>query len=623
VVPLFKTVLIANRGEISCRISRTAQRMGIRSVAVYSDADSGALHTRVADEAVRIGPPSARESYLDLEALLGAARATGAEAIHPGYGFLSQSAEFAQACADAGIRFVGPSPQAIRLMGVKDQAKDLMRRAGVPVVPGYLGESQEDATLTREAARVGFPLLVKAIAGGGGKGMRVVATPAELPAALAAARGEAERAFGDGRIMLERYVRRARHVEVQVIADSHGNTLHLLERDCSLQRRYQKIIEEAPAPGLSPALRRRLHEAAVAAARAVGYENAGTVEFVLAADEFFFLEMNTRLQVEHPVTEAILGLDLVELQLRIAAGEPLPISQTQVQPRGHAFEARIYAEDPRRSFLPAGGRAHALSWPRDARIDAALEAGDRVVVDYDALLAKLIVHAADRPSALSALERALRASRVEGVTTNLAALVALAADPQVAAADVYTRLIDERGDELLPSQSGQAERAARLAASALLAAQESAPEASPWDRTDGWSAQGGAVPLVRLQAPDGRDFVLHGASSEADADATSVERDRVTVWLDGERHMFHRVSGDSDCGGSGAQGVVRAPMPGLILAVNVKDGEAVSRGQALVVMEAMKMEHTLAASADGRVTELRIRKGDRVRDGDQLLRLEA
>jgi 3-methylcrotonyl-CoA carboxylase alpha subunit len=619
---LFKTLLIANRGEISCRVSRTAQRMGIRSIAVYSDADAGALHTRVADEAVRIGPPSAKESYLNIEALLAAARATGAEAIHPGYGFLSQSAEFAQACADAGIRFVGPSPRAIRLMGVKDQAKDLMRRAGVPVVPGYLGESQDEATLTREAARVGFPLLVKAIAGGGGKGMRVVAAPAELPAALAAARGEAERAFGDGRVMLERYVQRARHVEVQVIADSHGNTLHLLERDCSLQRRYQKIIEEAPAPGLSSELRQRLHGAAVAAARAVSYENAGTIEFVLAGDEFFFLEMNTRLQVEHPVTEAILGLDLVELQLRVAAGEPLPIPQVQVRPQGHAFEARVYAEDPRRSFLPTGGRARALSWPRGARVDAALEAGDRVVVDYDALLAKLIVHAADRSSALAALEHALRGSRVEGVRTNLAALVALAADPQVAAADVYTRLIDERGDKLLPDLSEQTGRAARLAAAALLAERESGASPSPWGRADGWTVQGGTGPLVRLQSESGTDFVLRGESAAAEADSTSVEGDRVTAWLDGERHVFHRVSGDASSSAGGAQGVVRAPMPGLILAVNVEDGEAVSRGQALVVMEAMKMEHTLAAGAAGKVTELRIRKGDRVRDGDQLLRLE-
>jgi len=609
---LFKTLLIANRGEIACRVARTAQRMGIRAIAVYSDADVGALHTRAADGAIHIGPANARDSYLNIEALLSAARQAGAEAIHPGYGFLSQSAEFVEACANAGVRFVGPSANAMRLMGVKDQSKSLMQKAGVPVVPGYLGERQDEATLIREAKRVGFPLLVKAVAGGGGKGMRVVPAAADLPVALAAARGEAERAFGNGRVMLERYIERARHVEVQVIADSQGNTLHLLERDCSLQRRYQKIIEEAPAPDLAAAVRARLHEAAVAAARAVQYENAGTVEFVVDGEEFFFLEMNTRLQVEHPITEAVLGLDLVELQLRVAAGEPLQIKQADIQARGHAFEARVYAEDPRRSFLPTGGRVRKLSWPAGVRIDAAVEQGDRIVTDYDALLAKLIVHGPDRDCALTQLQRALSACRIEGVTTNLAALIALASDPEVEAGRVFTRLIDERGDKLLSDVAIQSDKAAALAAAALLG-EESLSPASPWDCKS-------AAP-VRLQRADGDSIVVHATPGSVEHSAVQIETDRVTVWLDGEPHVFARVSGSSSAEAKTGHGTVRAPMPGVVLAVHVKEGEAVSRGQPLVVMEAMKMEHTLTASGAGTISEVRVGKGDRVRDGDPLLTL--
>jgi len=610
---MFTTLLIANRGEIACRIARTAQRLGIRAVAVYSDADAGALHTRVADAAVRIGPASARDSYLNIEALLRAARDSGAQAIHPGYGFLSQSPEFAEACEKAGVRFVGPSAQAIRLMGVKDQSKSLMHKARVPVVPGYLGESQDPAALAREADRVGYPLLVKAVAGGGGKGMRVVRSAAEFAGALAAAKGEAERAFGDGRVMLERYIEHARHVEVQVIADGHGNTLHLLERDCSLQRRYQKIIEEAPAPGLSAALRKRLHEAAVAAARAVQYRNAGTVEFVVDGEDFFFLEMNTRLQVEHPITEAILGLDLVELQLRVAAGEALSLKQDDIKASGHAFEARIYAEDPRRNFLPTGGRVRELTWPAGVRVDTAVAAGDRIVTDYDALMAKLIVHAADRDAALVALRQALLGTRIDGVTTNLAALVALAQDRQVSAGQVFTRLIDERGERLLPDATAQSARAGELAAAALLS-QNLAPR-SPWDVRQ-------AAP-VRLQRADGESLVLTVTPGAPADHRVQIETDRVTVWLDGEPHRFDRVSGSADARAQGSAGAVRAPMPGVVLAVHVKDGEPVERGQPLIVMEAMKMEHTLTASGAGTVTELRVGKGDRVRDGDALLTLKS
>jgi 3-methylcrotonyl-CoA carboxylase alpha subunit len=640
-----KTLLIANRGEIACRIARTARRMGIRSVAVYSDADADALHTRMADVAVRIGPASAKESYLNIEALVRAAREQGAEAVHPGYGFLAQSAEFAEACAAAGLIFVGPSPQATRLMGVKDQSKSLMQRAGVPIVPGYLGEQQDEATLLREAQRIGFPLLIKAVAGGGGKGMRVVRTPAEFSAALASARGEAERAFGDDRVMLERYIEHARHVEVQVIADRHGNCLHLFERDCSLQRRYQKIIEEAPAPGLSPQLRSRLHAAAVAAARAVNYENAGTIEFVVGGEEFYFLEMNTRLQVEHPVTELILGIDLVEWQLRVARGEALPAQDT-LRPTGHAFEARIYAEDPRRSFLPTGGRLRELVWPAGVRVDAGVEAGDRVDTDYDALLAKLIVGGSDRADALANFQRALRECRIEGVTTNLAALIALAQDPEVSAGRAYTKLIDERGDTLLPELSEQRERALVLAAASVLL---SAPAVarSPWERVDGWRLQGRSPATVRLADAEGaavlrctreegrwqfqlndRTHVLdrvRAGSAQLDGEPVEwharVEEDRVAVWFDGEWHRFDRISSRADLTAQVGDGTVRAPMPGVVLAVRVREGEKVARGHALVIMEAMKMEHTLVASGAGVVSDLRVQAGARVREGDALLKV--
>jgi 3-methylcrotonyl-CoA carboxylase alpha subunit len=658
---MFKTLLIANRGEIACRITRTAQRLGMRVIAVYSDADAGALHTRLADAAIRIGPAAARESYLNIAALLLAARDNGAEAVHPGYGFLAESAEFAQRCAAAGIVFVGPSAEAIRLMGLKDQAKTLMQRAGVPVVPGYFGAEQDERRLTLEAQAVGFPLLIKAVAGGGGKGMRIVRDPTQLAAALSSARGEAERAFGDGRVMLERFIERARHVEVQIIADRHGSCLHLLERDCSLQRRHQKVIEEAPAPALAAALRTRLHSYAVAGARAVGYENAGTMEFVVAGEECFFLEMNTRLQVEHPVTEMILGIDLVEWQLRIAAGEALPFGQENVRARGHAFEARLYAEDPRRGFLPTSGTLQELTWPQagaHVRIDAAVVAGDRVETHYDALLAKLIVVGPDREAALCELKRALAACRIDGVTTNLAALLALASDAEVHSARVFTRLIDERGAALLPDAAMQSRRALPLAALSLVGGANAA-SASPWCCGDAWALNGAGVALVRLQAAAaeacvvslrrraGRwqiddaaaplsvaDFaVVPRGAGRADAHAhlggtlvewsAQIEPERIAIWLDGEWHRFERVSAVADALAVTADGTVRAPMPGVILAVRVAEHDSVVRGQVLIVMEAMKMEHTLTAGAAGRVTELRVRTGDRVRDGDALLKVTA
>jgi 3-methylcrotonyl-CoA carboxylase alpha subunit len=651
---MFKTLLIANRGEIACRVARTAHRLGIRTVAVYSDADVGALHTRVATTAVRIGPASARDSYLNIEAVLRAAQETGAEAIHPGYGFLSQSAPFADACEKAGIVLVGPSASAMRAMGVKDQAKSLMQKANVPTVPGYLGEQQDPQTLAAKAREVGFPLLIKAVSGGGGKGMRIVRKPEEFAEALSSARGEAERAFGDGRVMLERYIERARHVEVQVIADRHGNTLHLFERDCSLQRRYQKVIEEAPAPDISDALRKRLHDSAVAAARAVNYENAGTVEFVVDGDECFFLEMNTRLQVEHPVTEMILGIDLVEWQLRVAAGEPLPARQNELSPKGHAFEARVYAEDPRRNFLPSGGLLRELHWPQGAvftpvaptalRIDAAVEPGDRVITDYDALLAKVIVYAADRESALNALKRALHEIRIEGATTNLAALIALANDADVQAARVFTRLIDERGDALLPALASQREHAAALAAVSLLEQMASRGVSSPWGAQDGWTLQGSGVTHLRLQEADGTTFVLKAKRTNGSWEVTTsdgrrvetqsrdgrrseytarVDADRVAIYLSGEWHRFGLVSQPTAEGLSAGKDALQAPMPGVVLAVRATDGDQVQRGQILIVLEAMKMEHALAAGGDGKVTELRVKAGDRVREGDLLLKIRA
>jgi 3-methylcrotonyl-CoA carboxylase alpha subunit len=656
---MFTTLLIANRGEIACRVTRTAQRLGMRVIAVYSDADAGALHTRLADAAIRIGPANARESYLNIPALLDAARASGAEAVHPGYGFLAESAEFAHACAAAGIVFVGPKAAAIRLMGLKDKAKEVMRGAGVPVVPGYFGIEQDEQRLAKEAQAVGFPLLIKAVAGGGGKGMRIVRDETELPAALASARGEAERAFGDGRVMLERLIERARHVEVQIIADRHGHCLHLLERDCSLQRRHQKVIEEAPAPAISAALRTHLHSYAVAGARAVGYENAGTMEFVVDHEECFFLEMNTRLQVEHPVTEMILSIDLVEWQLRIAAGEALPLTQDQVRGTGHAFEARLYAEDPRRGFLPTSGKLSELTWPAAGarvRIDAGIAPGDRVGIHYDALLAKLIVVGGDRDDALSELQRALSACRIDGVTTNLSALLALASDAQVRAGRIFTRLIDERGAALLPDIAVQARCAAVLAALSLLAAARQ-PSHSPWSCGDSWALNAAGFALVRLQADGDAAHVIRCSPREGHwqveldgspvgvedlevtrhsaalleaharvADAcvqwsAHIESERIAVWLDGEWHRFERVSAVADALAAAADGTVRAPMPGVILAVRVAERERVARGQALVVMEAMKMEHTLTAAAAGVVTELRVRAGQRVRDGDALLKV--
>jgi 3-methylcrotonyl-CoA carboxylase alpha subunit len=651
---MFRKILVANRGEIACRVMCTARRLGIATVAVYSDADAGALHVAQADEAYRIGPPPARESYLDIQAVLRAARLSGAEALHPGYGFLSENAAFAEACAEAGVVFIGPPPSAIRAMGGKSEAKALMIRAGVPVVPGYHGEDQDPALLAAEAARIGFPVLVKASAGGGGKGMRVVSGAAEFPAALAGARREALSSFGDDRVLIERYLQRPRHIEIQVFADAHGHAVSLFERDCSIQRRHQKIIEEAPAPGMQPAMRAQMGEAAVAAARAVGYVGAGTVEFIAEDGAFYFMEMNTRLQVEHPVTEMITGTDLVEWQLRVAAGEELPLAQDALKISGHAFEVRLYAEDPARGFLPSVGTLAQLRMPLsegEVRVDTGVRAGDRISADYDPMIAKLIVHGADRTEARARLRQALAGCVVSGVQTNLALLGAIAAHPDFAAGDVDTGFIGRHEAALMPPPAPPGAHAITAAALAVLErrAAQPAPQGdphSPWAEADSWRMNlpgwqdlvlGHAGARIEIGAwPEGESWRLQwGGASHAvrgrppcgvECDgvirqaAATVDGGTITVACDGAIHGFDLVDpllpAHAEAAGGGR---VMAPIPGRVASVLVAAGQDVTRGQALVVMEAMKMEITLSAPADGKIAEVRCAAGDMVDEGHELV----
>ena len=657
---MFGKLLVANRGEIACRVMRTARRLGIRTAAVFSDSDAGALHVRVADEALRIGPAPARDSYLSIDAVVAAARACGADAVHPGYGFLSENATFAEACAAAGIAFVGPPAAAIRAMGDKAASKALMEKAGVPVVPGYHGAAQDDATLAAAAARIGYPVLVKASAGGGGRGMRLVREPGALAEALASARREAASAFGDDRLLVERYVERPRHVEVQVFADGHGGCIHLFERDCTLQRRHQKVVEEAPAPGMTAARRAAMGEAAVLAARAVGYAGAGTVEFVMGRDgSFFFMEMNTRLQVEHPVTELITGLDLVEWQLRVAAGECLPLRQDQVAISGHAFEARLYAEDPRRDFLPAAGRLARLDLPDPRpwlRVDAGLEAGDAVAVDYDPMIAKLVVHGPDRPAALRRLHEALSALRIGGATTNLDFLRRVARDPAFAEAgeELDTGFIARRRDLLVPPARAAGDRELAFAALSMLQAGAGAGPADPWSTRDGWRLNAPAARLLEFTGAGEARHVVHaspaaaagtwtlalpGGEAEA-ACAPGGDARRMRILLagrvleasvtrtgsaievdDGEEVGRLAEAGGFDLGGpeEGGGGRFLAPMPGKLLAMRVCAGERVERGKVLAVLEAMKMEHSVLAPCAGVVGEVRFRSGDQVDEGAELL----
>jgi 3-methylcrotonyl-CoA carboxylase alpha subunit len=659
VTAMFSKLLIANRGEIACRVMRTARRMGIATVAIYSDADAAALHVAEADEAYRVGPPPPRASYLNVAAILDAARRSGAQAVHPGYGFLSENAEFAEACAEAGLVFVGPPPAAIRAMGGKSEAKALMERAGVPLVPGYHGAAQDAAILTAEAARIGYPVLIKASAGGGGKGMRVVTDPAHLAAEIEGAKREAASAFGDDRVLIERYLQHPRHIEIQVFADTHGNVVSLFERDCSVQRRHQKIIEEAPAPGMAPEMRRAMGEAAIAAARAVGYVGAGTVEFIVEGGDFHFMEMNTRLQVEHPVTEMITGFDLVEWQLRVAAGEALPSLAPGID--GHAFEARIYAEDPARDFLPSVGTIAHLRAPvagEGVRVDTGVRAGDRISVDYDPMIAKLIVHGADRDAALRRLRAALASYEVVGVQTNLGLLRALAAHPAFAAGEVETGFIPLHPEVLA---TGGADATLAIAAVALAVADDRAlaggnDSGSPWAAADSWRMNlpgwqtillrhGEAVLSIaaRHEADGVARLTWDGHDGPVRRIATGVGRtaiqlsdrsgdvaiirdggDRVIAVCDGINHVFDLIDPlappEAAAGGGGK---VVAPIPGRIASVLVTAGDAVTRGQKLVVLEAMKMELALSAPADGIVGAVRCAVGDMVEEGRELVVMAA
>jgi 3-methylcrotonyl-CoA carboxylase alpha subunit len=663
---LFESLLIANRGEIACRIVQTCRRLGIRTVAVYSDADRDARHVRLADEAVRLGPPPAAESYLLVERVLDAARRTRAAAVHPGYGFLSESSAFARAVREAGLIFVGPPPEAMERLGGKDSAKALLEPAGVPLVPGYHGAGQDERRLLAEAERIGYPLLIKAVAGGGGKGMRKVERGRDFGELLGACRREAKAAFGDDRVLLERLIERPRHVEVQVFADRQGSAVHLFERDCTLQRRHQKIIEEAPAPGLPGEVREALGRAATEAALAAGYENAGTVEFLLDQEgRFYFIEMNTRLQVEHPVTEAVTGLDLVEWQLRIAAGEPLPLRQEAIRCQGHAFEARLYAEDPAKGFLPSIGTLRTLRLPRGldgVRVDTGVEEGDAVTPFYDPMIAKIIAHGADRMAALDRLAAALDATHVAGVTTNLAFLRAAAASPDFRAMAIDTGWLDREGTEALAAEPPAEPGTLLLAALATVALSLARPRrgpmpgadwTSPWHRLDAWRLNqpprglvrllaGQEVHIVAVEGTGERftarfgDHVLEARCGVADG-RVWVESDgrrqsfpaaivghTLVLTLDGRRRSFTLEDGRFAARGEEEdQGLFTAPMPGKVTKLLVGPGDRVEKGQPLAVLEAMKMESRFEAPRAGIVAAVHVREGDQVEEGTVLLDLAA
>jgi 3-methylcrotonyl-CoA carboxylase alpha subunit len=652
---MFRKLLIANRGEIALRIARTARRMGILPVAVFSEADRDALHVRSAEEAHHIGPAPARESYLNAAAILEAARRSGAEAIHPGYGFLSENAGFAEACLEAGIAFIGPSPHAIRAMGSKAESKRLMVAAGVPTVPGYHGEAQDDAHLAAEAGRIGFPVLVKASAGGGGKGMRPVHDPERFLEELHGARREALAAFGDDRVLIEKYLTRPRHVEVQVMGDAHGRIVHLHTRDCSIQRRHQKVLEEAPAPALSPELRERLHQAAVNAARAVGYVNAGTVEFVVEGEDAYFLEMNTRLQVEHPVTEMVTGLDLVEWQIRVAAGEALP-EHWPPAPRGHAVEVRLYAEEPEHGFRPATGRLRKFRLaPQDGhlRLDAGVAAGDAVSAFYDPMLAKLIAWGEDRAAALRHLAEGLAGLEIEGVGNNLRFLRRLVAHEALHAAALDTGFLARHGEALLaPPQAAPAE--ALLAAALADAAQGEEPAAtSPWQALRHWRLQGPAESValwddgVRLRRVALRRHADGAVEAEVEGDAprrvalrriaaalaleeggvrcaftVTPEEGGCTIRLGGEAWRLWRRDAYAPVAGEAAsENRLSAPIPGRVVQLLVQVGDQVEAGQLLAVLEAMKTEIKLTAPRAGVVAHLGAHMGETVEEGTEIVTL--
>ncbi len=627
---MFKTLLIANRGEIACRVIRTAKRLGIRTVAVYSDADAGAQHVRMADVAVRLGPAAARDSYLNVERVLAVAHDSGADAVHPGYGFLSENTAFAQACADAGIAFVGPGIAAIESMGSKRAAKEAMARVGVPVLPGYHGERQGLDELESEAGRVGLPLIVKPSGGGGGKGMQIVTERAQLRGALEAARRLASSAFADPSLLLERYLPAPRHVEVQLLADAHGKVLHLFTRDCSVQRRHQKLIEEAPAPGIPDAVRERLHAAAVTVARTIGYTNAGTVEFLYADGEFWFMEMNTRLQVEHPVTEAITGLDLVEWQLRIAAGEPLPFEQSQLAPRGHAIEVRVCAEDPDHDFMPSSGLLHRADWPVSAagvRVDAGFAAGDVVPSDYDSLLAKVIAHGRDRAEAIDRLKAALARTHLAGVSDNAAWLHRALATEAFRAGGVTTRFLAEQA-EALRAPADPPEAVLQAAARAVLA--EPRARAAQWSHASPWEK--GDAFRVNLASPSQVTLLWQGRKHVIDVQGHAPAGDVITELRGHDVVAWHRAEKftlalldprEIVATNSAAEGELVARLPGLVVQLAVAIGDAVEAGQVVMVVEAMKMEHSIAAPQAGRVRALHFAVGERVVEGAILAEIEA
>ncbi|RWD38501.1 acetyl/propionyl/methylcrotonyl-CoA carboxylase subunit alpha [Mesorhizobium sp.] len=647
---MFAKILIANRGEIACRVIRTARKMGVRTVAVYSNADAKSLHLEMADEAVHIGSSPAGESYLRGDKIVAAALATGAEAIHPGYGFLSENPNFVDQVTAAGLVFIGPSAASIRAMGLKDAAKRLMEKAGVPVVPGYHGEAQEIVLLASKAREIGYPVLIKARAGGGGKGMRRVEHPDDFSEALSGARREAKAAFGDDRVLVEKYIDKPRHIEVQVFGDTFGNVVHLYERDCSAQRRHQKVIEEAPAPGMTPALRKAMTEAAVKAAKAINYSGAGTIEFIvdasqgLKADRFWFMEMNTRLQVEHPVTEMVTGIDLVEWQLRVASGEKLPNTQSEITLSGHAFEARIYAEDAAKGFLPATGTLHHLKFPDTApegasmRIETGVRAGDAISPFYDPMIAKLIVHGKSRQAALEALGIALSQTEIAGSTVNTAFLAALAADADFSAGDVDTGLTGRHQQALtaVPPPSSEIVAAAAFAASGAGA---QAPSNDPWSSLAGYShfhtvprrtrlryGDGEIVALVSVR-PDKRFQVALDAPYDSASPLDLRAAPRLARWP-GHVTVFSGAIGysfavpdplaraDEIAAGSDS---LRAPMPGLVKLVRAARGDAVIKGQPLLILEAMKMEHTISATHDGTIAEIAA-EGAQVTDGTVLVR---
>jgi 3-methylcrotonyl-CoA carboxylase alpha subunit len=660
---VIESLLVANRGEIACRIFRTARRLGIRTIAVFSDADVSARHVREADEAVRIGPAAPRESYLNVQKILEAARATNAQAIHPGYGFLSENAQFAQACVDAGLVFVGPPPAAIGAMGSKIVAKARMRAKGVPVLPGYEGATQDLEHLQGEARRLGMPLIIKPAAGGGGKGMRIVRDVAEIPEALAAARRLAESGFGDGSLLLERYLQAPRHVEVQIFADSHGNFVHLGDRDCSIQRRHQKLIEEAPAPALPADLRERLRAAALVVAREIGYVSAGTVEFLFDGGEFYFMEMNTRLQVEHTVTEQVTGLDLVEWQLVVAAGGRLPLEQAQIRLTGHAIEARVCAEDPERDFLPSAGDLRLLEWPSAefARVDAGFGSGDRVPESYDSLLGKVIAWAPSRTEAAGKLAGALERIYCAGVRTNERWLGRILRAPEFLEVRHSIAFLEAHGKQFADATHLEAAAERRAAVFAALAVQTAAPvpggqalaSANPWAASDGFTPnlpaivqvsvlsrgqqrviaiESGAQDQATIAVDDSRISVGHVVRTEGAIAATLdglriqarvfVYEIHVHVWLDGHHYDFlHDDPRSKEFSASASRGDLTTPLPGVVAAVAVSAGQAVAAGDVLMVIEAMKMEHTITAPYAGTVQTLHFARGDRVPEGSALLEL--